>query len=188
MRAAGGIVRLALALSVFGCDREQSQAGRPLPLPVRVLADTGRTERLVVEPPPAARLWVARVRPAPPRGLGPALPDAPADSFIPVGEPPALEIDDGLKPPIPRAPAVLIVPDDWRRRQPRSAESVDLEVRVDETGAVSEARWVGGSRDSSLIRAATDCARGMRFYPALRAGRPVAVWCRHRFEFDGRGP
>jgi len=26
----------------------------------------------------------------------------------------------------------------------------------------------------------------MRFYPALRGGRPVAVWCRQRFEFGAR--
>jgi hypothetical protein len=28
----------------------------------------------------------------------------------------------------------------------------------------------------------------MRFYPARRAGRPVAVWCRERFDFGGEGP
>ena len=27
----------------------------------------------------------------------------------------------------------------------------------------------------------------MRFYPALRDGRPVAVWCRQRFKFGRDG-
>jgi hypothetical protein len=34
------------------------------------------------------------------------------------------------------------------------------------------------------VDAARECALAMRFYPALRAGRPTAVWCRQRFDFD----
>src|SRR6266545_850269 len=50
----------------------------------------------------------------------------------------------------------------------------------------ADAGWAGGSEDPARVAAATACARAMRFYPALRAGRPVAVWCRQRFDFPGR--
>jgi hypothetical protein len=51
---------------------------------------------------------------------------------------------------------------------------------------VSDALWAEGSQDSTVVEAALACARGMRFYPALRSGRPIAVWCRQRFEFGMR--
>ncbi|MGH7730963.1 MAG: energy transducer TonB, partial [Candidatus Eiseniibacteriota bacterium] len=61
--------------------------------------------------------------------------------------------------------------------------SLELDVRVDEQGDVSEVLWAGGTRDPALVRAGIACARAMRFFPAQRAGRPVAVWCRQRFDF-----
>jgi TonB family protein len=63
------------------------------------------------------------------------------------------------------------------------AGMVELDVRVDETGVVTDAHWAGGSADSSLVAAAIACAEAMAFYPAQLAGRPVAVWCRQRFDF-----
>ena len=75
-------------------------------------------------------------------------------------------------PPSP-APTAQGTPRGW----------VGLDVRVDEEGAVSHAEWAGGSRDTALVTSAIECALAMRFFPALRAGRPVAVWCRQRFEF-----
>jgi len=67
---------------------------------------------------------------------------------------------------------------------PRGAHPgvVELDVRVDESGGVSDAIWAGGSREPALVAAATACALGMRFHPAEQAGRRVAVWCRQRFE------
>jgi TonB family protein len=62
---------------------------------------------------------------------------------------------------------------------------VDVDVRVAEDGSVSDARWAGGG-DSALAAAAIRCALDMRFFPALQAGRPVAVWCRQRFDFQAR--
>ncbi|HVP14396.1 MAG TPA: energy transducer TonB, partial [Terriglobales bacterium] len=93
--------------------------------------------------------------------------------------PPALEVDPGLEPPILVVRGVLELP-----RGPRPARGVvELQVRVDEKGAVSEVAWTGGSSDTALVGAARRCALGMRFEPAQRGGRPVAVWCEQRFDF-----
>ena len=183
----GALALLLLAWAVLpplaGCGpRARRPATRPqaLPLAVQVYADTGRGERLSVRPP-AARAWLARVTPtraAPPAPALP-LPEAGPDSPPPsAGAAPALEVDAGLKPPVLRAPARLLLP-----QGRRAVGSVELDVRVDEDGAVSAALWAAGSADTSLLEAARRCALTMRFYPALRAGRPVAVWCRQRFDF-----
>jgi TonB family protein len=105
---------------------------------------------------------------------------SPAEVDVPPASPPALEVDPRLEPPIPKHLGVLRVPRGARRA------SVDLDVRVAEDGTVSDALWAGGSGDSALVAAAVDCARAMTFYPALQAGRPVAVWCRQRFDFGSR--
>jgi hypothetical protein len=57
---------------------------------------------------------------------------------------------------------------------------------VDERGDVSDALWAAGSEDTSLVRAAIECALAMRFFPALRGDRAVAVWCRQRYDFSAR--
>jgi hypothetical protein len=67
---------------------------------------------------------------------------------------------------------------------------VDLDVRVDESGRVSEALLARANGDPAgievgLVEAARRCALGMRFYPALQGGRAVPVWCRQRFDFGG---
>jgi len=166
-----------LLLALGDCTRSAApRRARAVALPVHVFADTGRGERLSVEPPP--RVWLARVTPERGAVPEPALPEAIPDSASPVvDEPPALEVDPGLKPPALRVPGVLDLP------AGRARGSVELEVRVDESGAVSDVAWVAGRSDSALVAAARRCALGMRFYPALRAGRPVAVWCRQRFDF-----
>ena len=179
-----GAVASAL-LAALGCGRPRASAERPYALPVDVHADVGRGETLRIAAPPAAppraSAWLARVSPARPEAL--ELPSAgvPFETLsVAPGAPPALAVDENLKPPIPRARAPLAVP-------ARARGMVELDVRVDERGRVTDARWAGGSQDSLLVRAATDCALGMRFYPASRAGRPVAVWCRERFDFPGAG-
>jgi TonB family protein len=181
--ATGALVSTTLA--VAACGKARPAADRPYALPVDVYADTGRGEPLRIAAPSAppihASVWLARVSPARPAPLQlpPAGIAAETLAVAPPG-PPALAVDEGLKPPLPRTRAPLAVPAGARG-------FVELDVRVDEAGRVSEALWAGGSEDPALVRAATDCALGMRFYPALRAGRPVTVWCRQRFDFGGTG-
>jgi hypothetical protein len=179
------LVPLALfVLAGVGCGRGRPRADRPYPLPVDVYADTGRTEPLRVAvppapstPPPHASVWLARVSPMR-SGLLPPPEVAGETLAVTMPAPPALAVDEDLKPPLPRTRAPLAVPAHARG-------FVELDVRVDEEGRVSDALWAGGRDDPDLVRAATDCALGMRFYPALRVGRPVAVWCRQRFDFGG---
>jgi TonB family protein len=187
---------LALLAIGAGCGRERQTRAEPVRLPVRVLADTSLTDRFHVEPPAETRVWLSRVtrtdppppepHPAGPLASAPPLPDALPDSLLPEPAPPALEVDGDLKPPILRAPVELRLPPGSRAGGRGRAASVELEVRVDEEGMVIEAAWTGGSADSALVRAARECALRMRFYPALRAGHPVTVWCRQRFDFGAR--
>jgi TonB family protein len=184
------VVLILAVVAACGCGRGRSSVaetprGR---MPVDVFADTGRGGRLAIAPPAhAASVWMDRVSQtrvaAPPASaIETPAPEAPPET------PPetlasersaarGLTVDEDLKPPILRERAALVVP-------PHAARgTVELDVRVDEEGQVSDAMWAAGSEDSALVRAATDCALAMRFFPALQAGRPVAVWCRQRFEF-----
>jgi outer membrane biosynthesis protein TonB len=159
-------------------------AGEPSPIPVEVLGDTGEMAHLDVKlPPPQARVWMARVEPArgePPRA---PLPDAAVDTSLPEAlAAPELHVDPSLRPPILRTSAPLRIPGRARGRN----VSVELEVRVDPDGYVSNVRWAGGDRDTALVAAAIECARAMTFYPALLGADPVGVWCRQRFDFGGQ--
>ena len=180
------VVGTAIALT-GGCGRRQTSLEPPRRLAVSVFADTGRTERLHIRPPlppgsrERARVWLTQVTPTRPERIHAPLPDAtpaPVEDSGPV--PPGLAVDPDLKPPILRAPGTLRIPPRARRG------FVELDVRIGEDGSVTDAIWAGGSADSALTEAATTCALAMRFYPALRAGRPTAVWCRQRFDFAGR--
>ena len=151
-------------------------------LPVHVYSDTGRGGRLELPLGANARVWLARVTPSRLPAPSPPLPQVTPESLLSLGDsPPGLEVDPGLKPPILRVPGVLTLPPGRHRAR----GSVELEVWVDESGLVSEATWAGGDTDSALVTAVRRCALGMRFYPALRAGCPVAVWCRQRFDLGG---
>jgi len=192
-----GLAAVATILWLPGCGRARPPAGEQTPraLPVSVFADTGRTTTLRVTPPPGgarpdsgahAAVWLARVSPARIEPAAEPPPEAATDTLAPEPPgaplpPPSLVVDGSLKPPLPRSQTPLAVPRGARG-------SVELDVRVDERGEVSEVRWAGGSRDPALVRAATDCAHGMHFFPAERAGQPVAVWCRQRFDFGGGEP
>jgi hypothetical protein len=137
-------------MAALGCGRAPSVEDQPRALPVDVYADTGRTTTLRVDPPPApppptrASVWLARVSPA--RAALPELPPpepAPETlAFVP-SAPPALAVDEGLKPPLPRTRSPLAVPAGARG-------SVELDVRIDERGDVSEALWAGGTREPHL--------------------------------------
>lgn len=191
-RRRAGIVALALLVgALVGCGRRTPEQPRRAAIPVDVFADTGRAGVLEVVPPvekPTASVWMERVSQVriANRAAGAAQtppPDAAPETLA--SEPSAprgLAVDEDLKPPLLRERGTLIVPP----RAPR--ETVELDVRVDEEGRVSDALWAAGSEDSTLVRAASECALAMRFFPALQSGRPVAVWCRQRFDFGRPAP
>ena len=179
---------LALLLSGPGCAPEHPGAAQPLALAVRASADTGGMAHLEIRPPRPARAWLARVTPSKPGMLSPPLPEAGPDTVPPQPFTPApLEVEAGLMPPVLRAAAPLILPGEPAGGEPRRFEAVEFDVRVSETGEVTDVIAAGGSVDSALVEAASACVRRMRFYPARRAGLPIAVWCRQRFEFGPGG-
>ena len=198
---------LALALvALAGCERTPARSARQMSVPVNVFADTARDANPALALTPTlpmpgllggssspgdldgraapatdAAIWMARVSPRRAEAIEPAIAATALESLaLPLEAPPALSVDDDLKPPILRDPARLTLP---RGARPGS---VELDVRVDEQGAVSDAQWAGGAADSALVSVAIECALDMRFFPALQGGRPVAVWCRQRFDFTRR--
>ncbi|NOT34176.1 MAG: hypothetical protein HOP12_08420 [Candidatus Eisenbacteria bacterium] len=195
-------IALAITMSTFGCEPgARDEAPTPHALPVDVRADTAapairlsqrwRSDSLAEPPAADARMWLARVSPTraaesvasvtPVAELEVPLPTPEPGTPEPsMPEPPGLVVDEDLKPPIPRGRATLLLPHGAR------AGSVELDVRVDEQGVVSDVEWAGGSTDSALVGAATTSAFSMRFFPALQSGRPRAVWCRQRFDFGRR--
>lgn len=175
---------LLFAVLACGCSRPSPPRAAHVPdtLAVDVLADSavaGGLPPARFESAPPARLVLVRVAPAraalqaPLPEPEPAAPDAPP---APGG---GLAADDELRPPLPRGPAR------WRLHAPRRGW-VELDVRVDEHGEVSDALAAGGDADSAAVQAAIEAAFGLRWYPATRGGRPVAVWCRQRFELAPR--
>lgn len=177
------MLAVALALLAGACartaherDTSPSAADTTLAVPIAALADSSRSTALRVVPP--AAVWIARVSPSRFPPSEPPLPAATPAVPEAAPAPPRLEVDPGLKPPIPRRAARLVAP-----AGVRGPASVELDVEVDETGRVREAVWAGGASDTALVRAAIACAHTMSFFPALRAGAPVAVWCRQRFDF-----
>jgi hypothetical protein len=183
-----GLAWMALSAPACGPGHPRESRPQPLALSVRASADTGRMEHLEIRPPRPARAWLARVTPSPPGTLSPPLPEAGPDTVPPLPEsPPALAVEAGLMPPVLREAVLLVLPRGPERPGPGRFEAVELDVRVSETGEVTDVMGAGGSADSALIEAASACARRMRFYPARRGGEPVAVWCRQRFDFGPGG-
>jgi hypothetical protein len=177
---------LLIAALAAGCAPRASEPTAREPLAVDVYADTGRGVALPVREPgaPRASVWLDRVTPVrivPATAGEPPAPGAAPETLASRHDPaPAPSADEELKPPLLRGRGALVVP----RAAP--AAVVELDVRVDEQGRVSDAIWAAGNEDTALVRAATECALGMTFFPALRSGRPVAVWCRQRFDFGAR--
>lgn len=68
-----------------------------------------------------------------------------------------------------------------------SSGTVQLHVLVDERGAVSEVKLVGGI-DAALDEAAVSAARKLRFHPAQSSGQPVAVWLPYAYTFAPPAP
>ena len=189
-RASSGASGVAAATDAAGA--RGTAAGVPAPtrsLRPDVASDTGRALPLpLAAPAPAvARAWLSHVRLA--REAPVAITPGPAAS-PPAPEPQPAQLPDtgasgtwpdALLAPVLRTRAALDVPPGATA----GLASVDLDVHVDESGSVDQVRWSGGSGDRRLVDAAARCARAMRFFPAERAGRPVAVWCTQRFEFGG---
>ena len=181
-------ILLTLVAFAPGCARERRAASQPLALSVRAAADTGTMDRLEIRPPRPARAWLARVMPAPPGAIRAPLPDAAPDTVMPESPAaPVLEVVPGLLPPVLRGVASLALPAGLPGAHARGFVSVLLDVRVSETGEVTDVLAAGGDADSALAAAASACVQRMRFYPARRAGEPVAVWCRQRFDFGPSG-
>ena len=186
---AGIALSLALLLAV-GCghgERLKPAALAQAELPLAVLADSAvrlplPSARMGGDSPLRPRLTMQRVSPSraalelPPPEAVPA-PPPPADPDQTPRE--GLVVDDELRPPIAyRASAFRL---DGARRG-----WVELDVRVDEQGEVSDAVVVEALADSATQAAAIEAAYAVRFHPASLRGRPVAVWCRQRFEVGRR--
>jgi TonB-like protein len=171
-------VGLGCALAV-SCARREVPAGTPAAHPDTAAAraiERDRPERLVLPLAPPGAGQVAYVGVAPARATL-DLPPAPAD----VAEPPASATSAApepasleLKPPIPRGRPHTVSGGRGGR--------VTLDVRVDETGAVSDVALVETDADSLTVLAATNSALAQRYYPALLGERHVAVWTRQVFE------
>jgi hypothetical protein len=172
---------LMLAMLAAGCagDRDRPEAVEVGDtLAVTVLADSAEAAGL----PPAARFAGS-----PPRLTLVRIAAARADVAAPLPVPeaadppeagraaPAPEGDDALRPPIARGPATV-------RLGAARRGWLELDVRVDERGEVTDALFARGDADSATARAAIAAALAQRWYPAVHRGRPVAVWCRQRFE------
>lgn len=171
------------AALVSGCGRTEHEPPATNRMFVDVMADTGRTVTLRVEPPRAS-VWMAGVSeqksapsPVPAIDVPPPEPTpAPLPAELP--PPPTLVIDPPLMPPVLTSSSPLRVPSGAPRGW------IELDVFVDARGIVPEVSWAGGSRDPDLLRAAIECAQSMQFRPASRGGQPTAVWCRQRFDFE----
>lgn len=176
---------LLAALVACGCghgSRPAREAGRSRDLPVTVIGDSAESGSLPVARPggrPVAHVTLVRI--APTRAeIGAALPEpepaAPAaGEAAPERSTESPAPDDDLRPPLPKSAATL-------RLHALRPGFVELDVRVDEEGDVTDAIPTGGDADSASVFAATEAALGQRWYPATRRGRPVAVWCRQRYE------
>jgi TonB-like protein len=181
LAVAAALALLAAAVAVPGCGRSRPPQPSSTALDVQVFRDTSRAMTMHIEPPPAARVWLRGVAISRPAAIDAPLPAADPEAAPPdTSPPPALPIDPRLRAPLLRSAAPLVIPPS------RAPAAVELDVQVSDTGAVTDARWAGGSTDLALVAAATACARSMTFHPALLGGKPVSVWCRQRFEFPGR--
>lgn len=181
------LTRLAWLVLAAGCAPAEPVAQRAaIDLPLAVLADTGAMLSMPAAPWPAspsvaqARATLTHV--APTRAaidleLPSADPARPEAANLPEERGGGLALDDDLQPPIPRGVTPLRLPAARRGW-------VELDVRVDERGEVSDAELFAASSDDSAAAAtAIQAALTMRFHPALKRGEPVAVWARQRFEF-----
>jgi periplasmic protein TonB len=145
------------------------QVFEPLPVPTQ---DAATDSRRMVTPDPGMRPQVVEApRPdAPPPTREPprAASAAPSQTSAPVA----------IDTPAPRYPPEAL-------RRGVSGE-VLLRIEVDADGRPHAMDIVRSSGSRELDRAALVAARGWRFRPALRDGRPVAATVQVPIQFDGR--
>lgn len=173
----------ALGLLLASCSRP---SGAPAATRTARAADDAaalaadRPERLVMPlaPAGAGRMVVERVAV---ERIAPAHDSLVLESpLAEPGEPPAPAPEASspdtasLKPPIARGLPSL--PSGGRGGR------VTLDVRVDETGEVSDVELVETDADSATVIAATRAAFGVSYHPAVLGKRRVAVWCRQVFD------
>ena len=94
-----------------------------------------------------------------------------------------LDADGGavwLQPP----KLVTDSPAAWPEGLPGTASEVKLVLLVDEHGAVTEVKVVEPSATEALNEAAVKAAPGLRFTPALMAGKPVGVRIHYSYRFE----
>ena len=182
MRIGGLLVVLALACARRGPRAPASRPPQAIPvIETRALRMPANPARDTL--PGAAGSGGTRLAMVDVARLRAELPVPSAEAAVPPAEttPPGPTAGtEALKPPIPRAPARF----EWPPGFHGDPRWVELDVRVDESGAVSDALWSGGSTDSALVAAATRAALGLRYFPAQLRGRPVAVWCRQRLDLE----
>lgn len=182
---------MLLGLLLAGCARREPAPGAASAdsAVVRAMA-LDRAERLVMPlaPAGAGRVTVQAVAEArselAARAAAPVTPaSAPLELAPPAAEPgavpePAALTTDAdtasLKPPIARG--LPLMPSGGRGGR------VTLDVRVDESGEVSDVELVETDADSATVHAATQAAFATRYHPALLGLRPVAVWTRLAFD------
>jgi len=174
---------LALVTGAAGCGPRAAPRARSVRVDVPVAIAADSAARLVLPvarsldlPSAAPRASLVQIAPAR-ASLDPPPPEATPAPPPEAAPPPAGNA--ALQPPIPRAAARLVLAH-------ARGGSVELDVRVDERGEVSDVEPVGGDADSATVAAVVAAAYAMPWYPALLRGRPVAVWCRQRFEVARR--
>ena len=170
---------MALLLAAASCARRTEPAStHSAPADSKTARAIGRDrpERLVLPlaPPGAGQVVYERVAPAR-ATLDLPLPSAEATEPPPSGAATASDsVPLVLKPPIPRGSPRVV-------RGGRGGR-VTLDVRVDETGEVSDVALVETDTDSLTVLAATHAALGLRYYPAILGERRIAVWTRQVFD------
>lgn len=174
-----------VAALVSGCGGHAARADRASEMrrdSIDVRADSATFRMPVASGEVSAGTEPTAVRIAPARGLPP--PPLPRAEPAAIDEGPrvvseGLPHDDALRPPILREPARLEVAG-------TRAGEVEMELRVDENGEVSDAQCVAVPEDRELARDAIRAVMASRWYPATREGRAVAVWCRQRVTVRAR--
>ena len=141
------------------------------------------TSSAFAQTPPRAATHTARpdsTLPAPSPGA--ATPDGPAPAPSPGAAP--LDTAAPLLPPTLREDAPARMPEGFPLTTP---VVVELELTLDEAGAVTQATLVGDA-PPELAAAALDAARRLRFQPATSGGTPVSVRLPYAYRFEPPAP
>jgi protein TonB len=92
----------------------------------------------------------------------------------------------GGSPIIPPRPIALVLPEYPEQEKKRRVEGVvRVSLHIDETGRVVDAVVVENTTGSELCAAAAlRAAKGTRFIPARRGGKPIPYWVTMPFTFS----